>query len=252
MVCRQAQCQALDATTGFASLLRVCPRVVKWVSAGGSADCGDGGVQDQRSRSKTVPASMGPAYYATAPGYVGTPAMRSSIGRPPRSVCAIDLLESDNSLTPATLQNPADYKYLPSKASSLLARSKGFHPLIGNIAVGNPPATSTGGRDAQKVGAIVEAIMPPEPQTAAGKITGYTPRWDKTAGRREYYALRYRKLLAVIPRGQRAPFVFDRGRVRLRWRSEQQRVTAKRYPGAVCRWLPGSSASSPWTRASSA
>lgn len=201
-VCGKLSGQALDQTTGFASLLRACPRLVKWVSAGGSADfAGMQAFKASCPRSKTVL-----RIYGTAARYVTAQALWNAryafLDRAsPAQRAAIDFLESDNEFDAGHgFDNPADYGAF-LKGFVLLAQGKGFHPLIGNIAVGNPPGDvdSCTGDGMQKFAAIVEAIAAAGAAGGGWAYHGYTPRWDKTTGFQEYYALRYRKLLRCYP-----------------------------------------------------
>ena len=214
VVCGKLSGQALDATAGFTSLLRVCPRVVKWVSAGGSADFA--AIQAFKSscpRSKTILRIYGAAaYYATAQDMWN--ARYAFLDRATAAQRAtIDLLESDNEFDAGHgFTNPADYNTF-LKGFVTLAKSKGFHPLIGNIAVGNPPGNvdSCTGDGMLKFGAIVEAIAAAGAAGGGWAYHGYTPRWDKTPGFQEYYALRHRKLLRCYPAVASVPLYLTEG-----------------------------------------
>lgn len=218
-VCGKLSGQAIDHTPGFTSLLLACPRVVKWVSAGGSADFA--GMQSFKAscpRSKTVLRIYGTAaYYATAQALWN--ARYAFLDRASSAErAAIDYLESDNEFDAGHgFDNPADYNAF-LKGFVGLARAKGFHPLVGNIAVGNPPGDvdSCTGDGMRKFGAIVESIVAAGAAGGGWAYHGYTPRWDKTTGFQEYYALRYRKLVRCYPAIAGVPLVlteagFDSG-----------------------------------------
>lgn len=218
-VCGKLSGQILDNTAGASSLQRACPRVFKWVSAGGGADfAAMQAFKASCPASKTILRIYGAAaYYATAQDLWN--ARYAFLDRATAAQrAAIDLLESDNEFDAGHgFGSPADYNAF-LKGFVALARSKGFRPLIGNIAVGNPPGNidSCTGDGMLRFGAIAEAISAAGAAGGGWAYHGYTPRWDKTVGFQEYYALRYRKLLRCYPGLAAVPLVlteagFDSG-----------------------------------------
>jgi hypothetical protein len=218
-VCGKLSGQVLDGTPGFASLLKVCPRVVKWVSAGGGADyAAMAAFKASCPSSKTVLRIYGPAArYATAADLWS--ARYAFLDRATAAQKAsIDYLESDNEFDAGHgFDSPSDYSTF-LKGFVALARGRGFRPLIGNIAVGNPTGDvdSCTGDGMRRFGGIVEAIQAAGAAGGGWAYHGYTPRWDQTTGFQEYYALRYRKFLRCYPAIASVPLIlteagFDSG-----------------------------------------
>jgi hypothetical protein len=199
--CGKLSGQALQVTAGFQSLLALCPRVVKWIAVGG-VDFGS--IQAFKARcpsSKTVLRMYGPqGNYPTANDMWNARygALNSATAA---QKAAVDYLESDNEADAGHgFGNPQDYNTFLMQFVSLAA-SKGFKPLVGNIAVGNPAGNidTCSGAGMLAFGAIVPAIQAASQAGGGWAYHSYTPDWSKTFNTQQYWALRYRRYVSCYP-----------------------------------------------------
>ncbi len=221
LACGRLGAQTLDATTEFKQFLAACPRVAKWVSGGGYADFG--GMRDYKCACNggvTVLRIWGPyASYATGDD-LWNARFAFLASASPDDKALVDYLEADNECDAGhCFENPSDYNAF---LLQFVARAKaaGFHPLIGNIAVGNPggDVETCSGDGIQKLGAIVPAILAARDAGGGWAYHSYTNSWDKspTAGLMSYLPFRYRRYLNCFPELATVPLIlteagFDKG-----------------------------------------
>jgi hypothetical protein len=192
-------------------MLRTCPRIAKWVGAGSADFAAMQAFKAACPTSKTVFRAFGNrAVYATATDMwnaryayldAATPAQRASI----------DYLESDNECDAGhCFDSGAAYNTFLTQFVTL-AQSKGYRPLVGNIAVGNPGGNvdSCTGDGMQAFGAIVPAIQAAAQAGGGWAYHAYTQQWTKDPGYQSYYALRYHKYVACYPALANVPLVLS-------------------------------------------
>ncbi len=210
--------QALTSTAGFQSLLKICPRVAKWIGVGSADFAAMQAFKSACPGSKTVLRAFGnQSNYATA-GAMWSARYGFLDAATAAQKASIDFLESDNEADAGHgFANPQDYNAFLTQFVNLAA-SKGFHPLIGNIAVGNPGGNvdSCTGDGMLAFGAIVPAIQAAKAAGGGWGYHGYTQAWSKDVTAESYTALRYRKYVACYPQLASTPLIlteagFDTG-----------------------------------------
>lgn len=221
VACGKIGAQTLDATQEFNQFLESCPRVAKWVSGGGYADFG--GMQAYKcacSGGKTILRIWGPmTSYATGDDLWN--ARYSFLSNATaEEKASVDYLEADNECDAGhCFDNAADYNTFLLQFVAR-AKAEGFHPLVGNIAVGNPggDVETCAGDGMQKFGAIVPAIEAAAAAGGAWGYHGYTMSWEQstTNGLMSYLPFRYRRYLGCYPSLANIPLImteagFDKG-----------------------------------------
>lgn len=222
VACSKLGAQTLGEAGPFADFLSACPRVAKWV-AGNPPPWSDIAKYKCQCGGKTVLRMYGPPGTYKDGQALWDARYASLDAATPEQKASIDYLEGDNEFDAGHGFNgpdgqpsdtaAADYAAFESSFVDV-ATKKGYRPLVGNIAVGNPAGdvgTCTGN------GSLAFAKLVPA-IALAGKAGGgwayhaYTPMWSEdAAGFQSYYALRYRRYLQCFPEIASVPLVLTEG-----------------------------------------
>jgi hypothetical protein len=204
--CSKIGAQVIDPDDAFSSYLALCPRIAKWIVAGGTPPWDQMSQYRAQCQGITVLRMYGPpgsyphgqdlwdARYAALGG--ATDGQKASV----------DFLESDNecdaghcfsdSSGQPSMSAAADYGAFLGEWVTIAA-AQGFHPLVGNIAVGNPGGAVGGScsdESVQVFGQLVPAIVSAGKAGGGWGYHGYSAMGTPTTslGTESYYSLRYR------------------------------------------------------------
>jgi hypothetical protein len=238
VACSLLGAQDLGGAPGFGPFLGGCPRVAKWLGGAGSGPgtgfaqfaemaaykCACGGTTVLRIYGPYASFATGDDLWRERYGF-----LESAL---PWQKAAVDYLESDNECDAGHCWfAPGDPTYAPSPVHAAeystfveqwIARAvaHGFHPLVGNVAVGNPggDVDNCDGDGMRTFAAFLPAIRAAAAAGGAWGYHSYTNDWgtDAAAGMAPWLAFRYRKYVRCHPELASIPLIFteagfDRG-----------------------------------------
>ena len=166
-----------------------------------------------------------------------------SLPAPDRAL--IDYLESANEFDNYPPYKSPTYYDAFQRRFVALAAAEGFHPLVGNIAVGNPdgdvgecdPARYPANSAIAKMRAMLPSI---EAAGAAGggwSYHAYTPELTRNAGAMEDWAFRYRAFVRCLPELAAVPLILSESGLDKDGDPDRSGWQARTSAGAYLDWL---------------